>query len=104
MARLRGHARRKKTRLTDRTFDAVMDIGRDAAAVADAAAEGESAEGSLDAVELNIIELLRGDADVVAMPAAYNEATSVFTGASDFPTERYMLGLMVCPQCHSEMV
>lgn len=100
MARMRGHARRRKTRLTHQSLSAVMDIHRKAAPAVDAAREATS----LDAVELNILELLRSEPDIVAMPAAYNDAASIFEADGLFPTERYVLGLLVCAACRNEVV
>src|SRR5579875_1823181 len=99
MARARGNARKRKARLTNETFSAVMDISRRA----EPAAVEEVVETTIDVVELNILDLLRAEPEVVTMPAAYNEAASIYTGAASFATDRYMLGLVKCPECHNEM-
>lgn len=106
MSRLRGNARKKKSRLTNRTLSAVMEIGRrrenpEVASGADATPEQESA---LDTVELDILALLRTEPDTATVPAVYNDAGRAFTGAGAFPADRYVFGLMICPACHNEMV
>lgn len=94
MSRTRGHMRRKKSRLTGQTLSAVMELGqRD-----DAAVESD------DLVELDILELLKSPPDVVTVPAAYNDAGSIYTGASAFPAQQFVFGLTVCPECHNELV
>ena len=99
MSRARGHARKKKARLTSHTLSAVMDLDRSAAAEQPAAQPG-----ALESVERDILELLRAEPNTAAVPASYNDAGSVFTGAAAFPADRFVLGLILCPQCHNEMV
>jgi hypothetical protein len=99
MSRARGHARKKKARLTSHTLSAVMDLDRGAAAEQPAAQPG-----ALESVERDILELLRAEPNVAAVPASYNDAGSVFMGAADFRAEQFVLGLILCPQCHNEMV
>ena len=101
MARTRGHTRKKKARLTTENFSAVMEIGRrPARAEADPAPE----TAAVDVVEFDILELLRAEPDTVSVPTAYNDPSSVFAGATDFATDRYVLGLIVCPECRNEMM
>src|ERR671936_1943113 len=95
MSRARGHARKKKARLTNHTLSAVMDLDRSAAA---------AQPGALESVERDILELLRAEPNAAAVPASYNDAGSVFMGAAAFPANRFVLGLILCPQCHNEMV
>ncbi len=98
MARVRSHARRRKTRLTSQTLSAVMDVGP-------RAEETLSPETSaLDLAEINILELLTAEPDDVSVPSVYNDAASVFRGASDFPAERFVLGLSKCSECRNEMI
>ena len=99
MSRARGHARKKKARLTSHTLSAVMDLDRNAAAEQPAAQPG-----ALESVERDILELLRAEPNAAAVPAFYNDASSVFMGAAGFPAEQFVLGLIQCPQCHNEMV
>src|SRR2546430_11741547 len=99
MSRARGRAHKKKARLTNHTLSAVMEIDRRAAAE-DPAAQ----TAALESVELDILELLRAEPDAATVPASYNDAGSVFTGAADFPAAHFVFGLMVGPQCHNEMV
>jgi hypothetical protein len=99
MSRARGHARKKKARLTSHTLSVVMDLDRGAAAEQPAAQPG-----ALESVERDILELLRAEPNAAAVPASYNDAGSVFMGAADFPAEHFVLGLILCPQCHNEMV
>src|SRR5919202_2655647 len=95
MSRARGHARKKKARLTSHTLSAVMDLDRSAAA---------AQPGALESADRDILELLRAEPNAAAVPASYNDAGSVFLGAAAFPAERFVLGLIQCPQCHNEMV
>ena len=95
MSRARGHARKKKARLTSHTLSAVMDLDRSTVAAQPAA---------LESVERDILEWLRAEPNAAAVPASYNDAGSVFMGAAAFPAERFVLGLIYCPQCHNEMV
>jgi hypothetical protein len=99
MSRARGHARKKKARLTSHTLSAVMDLDRRAAAE-----EPAAQPAALEAVERDILELLRAEPNAAAVPASYNDAGSVFMGAADFPADQFVLGLILCPQCHNEMV
>ena len=99
MSRARGHARKKKARLTSHTLSAVMDLDRGAVAE-----EPAAQPGALESVELDILELLRAEPNAAAVPASYNDAGSVFMGAADFPADQFVLGLIQCPQCHNEMV
>jgi hypothetical protein len=99
MPRARGHARRKKARLTNRTFAAVMESGRRVAAE-----EPATQPAALESVELDILDMLRAEPGAVSIPASYNDAGSVFTGAAGFPADHFVFGLMVCPECHNEMV
>ena len=99
MSRARGRSRKKKERLTSHTLSAVMEIDRRAAP------QGPAAQpAALEAVELDILELLRAEPNAATVPASYNDAASVFMGAAGFPAEQFVFGLMVCPQCHNEMV
>ena len=95
MSRTRGHTRRKKSRLTGQTLSAVMELGQ-----RDSGAAVESA----DLVELDILELLKAPPDVVTVPAAYNDVGSIYMGASAFPAQQFVFGLMVCAECHNELV
>jgi hypothetical protein len=99
MSRARGHARKKKARLSNHTLSAVMDLDRSAAAE-----EPAAQPGALESVERDILELLRAEPNAAAVPASYNDAGSVFMGADGFPADRFVLGLLRCPQCHNEMV
>ena len=99
MSRARGRALKKKARLTNHTLSAVMEIDRRAASE-DPAAQS----AALESVELDILELLRAEPNAAAVPASYNDAGSVFLGAAAFPAEQFVLGLILCPQCHNEMV
>jgi hypothetical protein len=99
MSRARGHARKKKARLTSHTLSAVMELDRRSAAE-----EPAAQPGALESVELDILDLLRAEPNVAAVPASYNDAGSVFMGAADFPADQFVLGLILCPQCHNEMV
>jgi ribosomal protein S27E len=99
MSRARGHARKKKARLTSHTWSTVMELDR--RAVAEAPAAQPSA---LESVELDILDLLRAEPNAAAVPASYNDAGSVFMGADGFPADQFVLGLIRCPQCHNEMV
>jgi hypothetical protein len=100
MARARGHMRRRKARMSTQTLNTAMAIGH--VTVADKApADTESAEGF---VEFNILDLLRTEPDETAVPAAYNDPASVFTGAPAFPSDRYVFGLIRCSACHNEMI
>jgi len=100
MARARGNARKRKARLTNETFSAVMDISRRAEP---AAVEEVTETATVEVVEFNILDLLRAEPEVVSMPAAYNEGASIYTGAPGFATDRYVLGLVKCAECHNEM-
>lgn len=100
MSRLRGNARKKKARLTDHTLTAVMQVARRT----DVAEAPPAQDAALDSVELDILALLRAEPDTAAAPSVYNDTARVFTGASDFPADRFVFGLMSCPQCHNEMV
>lgn len=102
MARARGNARKRKTRLTNQTFSAVMDLSR--RAEPEAVDEVEGAEPVTDSLEFNILDLLRAEPEVVSVPAAYNEPASIFTPAGGFATDRYVLGLMQCSECRNEMM
>src|SRR5256885_10302934 len=100
MSRARGRAHnKKKARLTNHTLSAVMEIDHRAAAE-DPAAQ----PAALESVELDILELLRAEPDAATVPASYNDAGSVFMGAAGFPADRFVFGLILCPQCHNEMV
>src|SRR5437764_9831146 len=99
MSRARGHSRKKKARLTSHTLSAVMEIDRRAAAQ-----EPAAQPAALESVELDILELLRAEPDAATVPASYNDAASVFMGAAGFPAGQFVFGLMLCPQCHNEMV
>jgi hypothetical protein len=99
MSRARGHARKKKARLTSHTLSAVMELDR-GAAVEEPAAQ----PGALESVERNILDLLRAEPNASAVPASYNDAGSVFMGAAHFPADQFVLGLTLCPQCHNAMV
>lgn len=103
MTRLRGNARKRKARLTNQTLSAVMEVGGRRAEVAEEQPAAEK-DAALDTVELDILALLRSEPDTIAMPAVYNDSTRVYTGSADFQTERFIFGLMLCPQCHNEMV
>lgn len=114
MARTRGHTRKRKTRLTNQTFSAVMDLGRraDPAAVEAAVETVETVETvdaaaeptPVESVEFNILDLLRAEPETVSIPAAYNEPGSIFRDANGFATDSYLLGLVLCPECHNEMM
>jgi ribosomal protein S27E len=99
MSRPRGHARKKKARLSNGTLSAVMDIGRHGAAE-----EPAAQPAALQSVELDILALLRAEPGAAAVPASYNEAASIFVGAAGFPADRFVFGLVLCPQCHNEMI
>ena len=96
MSRMRGHARRRRPRQTDQAPSTL---------VADEATgeQGELGTGS-DSL-LDILEFLRrAQPDPVAVPASYNDPASIFTSAAAFPTERYVLGLIACPECQNEIL
>ena len=100
MSRARGRAHnKKKARLTNHTLSAVMEIDHRSAAE-DPAAQ----PAALESVELDILELLRAEPDAATVPASYNDAGSVFMGAAGFPADQFVFGLILCPQCHNEMV
>src|SRR2546423_10358938 len=99
MSRARGHARKKKARLSSHTLSAVMDLDR-GAAVEEPAAQ----PGALESVERNILDLLRAEPNASAVPASYNDAGSVFMGAAPFPAGQLVLGRTPCPQCHNPVV
>src|SRR5438132_9076637 len=94
-----SRARKKKARLTNHTLSAVMELDRRAAAE-----EPAAQPATLESVELDILALLRAEPDAATVPASYNEAASVFMGASGFPADQFVFGLILCPQCHNEMV
>jgi len=113
VARARGNARKKKTRLTEQSLSDVMEVARPRAVVVDAPARGStSADGGAvsgeglsppsDPVISSILELLRSEPDVATMPAVYNDPSRAFTEAPHYPARRYVFGLVVCPECHNE--
>ena len=99
MSRARGRAHKKKARLTNHTLSAVMEMDRRTTAE-----EPAAQPAALESVERDILELLRAEPNASAVPASYNDAGSVFLGAAAFPAEQFVLGLILCPQCHNEMV
>jgi len=99
MSRARGRAHKKKARLTNHTLSAVREIDHRSAAE-DPAAQ----PAALESVELDILELLRAEPNAATVPASYNDAGSVFMGAAGFPADQFVFGLILCPQCHNEMV
>lgn len=103
MTRLRGNARKRKARLTNQTLSAVMEVGGRRSEAAQEQPEVEK-DAALETVELDILALLRSEPDTTTVPAVYNDTTRVYTGSADFQTDRFIFGLMLCPQCHSEMV
>lgn len=100
MARARSHVRRKKVRLTSQSLSAVISQERSA----DAAGAGDDVDPTHNFVEFNILDLLRDEPASVVIPAAYNDASSVFTGAENFAASGFVFGLMVCPACRNEMI
>lgn len=92
--------RRKKTRLSSQTLSTVISMGRPP----DIAEPPEGSASGVDLIEFNILDLLRSEPEESVVPAAYNEAGSMFTGAADFPSERFVFGLMICPACRNEMI
>lgn len=111
MVRARGNARKKKTRLTDESLSAVMEVAGPRVAVAgmagvaapdDALSGAPTSTSTSDSVVSSILELLRSEPDIAVMPAAYNDPSRVFTGAADYPAGRYLFGLAVCPECRHE--
>lgn len=101
MPRARGNARKKKARLTERTLSAVMEVARPRKA------PEEEAAASLESTEpviATILELLRAEPEMPSMPAIYNEASRAYRNAAGFPSERYVIGLAVCPACHNENI
>ena len=117
MARARGNAQKKKTRLTEQSLSAVMEVapqrGPRRGAVAGGAApdsadrathEPAPTTSAFDSVISSIVELLRTEPDVDSMPAAYNDPERVLTAAQHYPARRYVLGLVVCPECRNENI
>ncbi len=113
MSRARGNARKKKTRLTEQSLSAVMEVARPRTVVEGVASDGGGfvaadadttalLSDAADPVVSSILELLRAEPDVATMPAAYNDPARVFTGAPDYPARRYIFGLVICPECHNE--
>ncbi len=102
MARPRGNARKKKTRLTDASFSAVMEVGGPRAEPVDR--PPDEASSTSESVISSILELLRTEPDAVVMPAVYNDASRVLTAVPGYPAERFVFGLIVCPECHSENI
>ncbi len=113
MVRARGNARKKKTRLTEESLSAVMEVARPRVAATETAqgvTEEATRDGSVsevsssasDSVVSSILELLRAEPDVAVMPAAYNDPSRAFSGAADYPAQRYLFGLAVCPECRHE--
>lgn len=96
MSRMRGHARRRRPRQPDQSPSTLVDDG----SLAEQVELSDSSESLLD-----ILDFLRHtQPDPVAVPASYNDPASIFTGAATFPTERYVLGLVACPQCQNEIL
>ncbi|MCA1598824.1 MAG: hypothetical protein LC769_07335 [Chloroflexi bacterium] len=117
MARARGNAQKKKTRLTEQSLSAVMDVaprreprrgataGGAAPDSADRAThESLSTTSTFDSVISSIVELLRTEPDVASMPPAYNDPDRVLTEAPHYPARRYVFGLVVCPECRNENI
>ncbi len=110
-----GNARKKKTRLTEQSLSAVMEVaprsgpGRGVGAnggAPDSAdrATHESLSPTSDSVISSILELLRTEPDVASMPAAYNDPDLVLTEAPHYPARRYIFGLVVCLECRNENI
>ncbi len=99
MARPRGNARKKKTRLTDASFSAVMEVGGPRAEPVERPPDETS-----ESVISSILELLRAEPDAVVMPVVYNDASRVLTAAPGYPAERFVFGLTVCSECRSENI
>ena len=117
MARGRGNAQKKKTRLTEQSLSAVMEIaprrGSGRGAITGGAAsdsvdratrEPVSTTSTFDSVISSIVELLRTDPDVAGMPPAYNDPDRVLTDAPHYPARRYVFGLVVCSECRNENI
>lgn len=66
--------------------------------------EAEADAGASDAVVSSILDLLRTEPDTSTMPAVYNDPGRAYTGAAGYPAQRYVFGLVVCPQCHNENI
>jgi hypothetical protein len=93
---MRGHARRRKPRQPDQSPSTLVDD--------DAMADQAELQVTGDSL-LDILDFLRhAEPDPVAVPASYNDPTSIFTSAAAFPTERYVLGLVACPECQNEIL
>ena len=103
MPRPRGNARKKKARLTDSTLSTVMEVARPVSPPAEHTAIATVSEAH-DPVAPSILDLLRTEPTAATMPAAYNDAGRVFTGASWFPAEHFVLGVVVCEECGNEMI
>lgn len=98
----RGNARKKKARLTERTLSAVMEVARPRKAPEEEAVA--SSPESAEPVIATILELLRAEPETPSMPAIYNDASRAFRNGAGFPSERYVIGLAICPECHNENI
>jgi len=103
--RPRGNARKRKARLTDQTFTAVVAGDRPEAVVAPL----EGSEGSLLRVEEtsgidDLLELLRAVPDAPALPASYNDPQQTLRDTAAFSASRYVIGLLQCSECHNEII
>jgi len=103
--RPRGNARKRKARLTDQTFTAVVAGERPEAAVA----APDGVEGAAPHVEEtsgidDLLELLRTVPDAPTLPASYNDPNHILRDAKGFPASRYVIGLLQCSECHNEII
>ena len=104
MGRPHGNARKRKARLTESTFSADVTGDSPAPVDADSASGYVVAPAEPDAVISSILDLLRIEQDTPVLPAAYNDSRHIFHGAPRFPTDRYIVGLLQCSECHNEMI
>ncbi len=113
-----GNARKRKTRLTEQSLSAVMEVAPQRGAGRSVVGDGSvpatadratreplpSTSDTSDSVISSILELLRTEPDVASMPATYNDPDRVLTEAPHYPARRYVFGLVVCPECRNENI
>lgn len=103
MPRPRGNARKRKARLTDQTFTAVVAGERPEASAPDGVDGVSYYVEETSGIE-DLLELLRMVPDAPTVPASYNDPTQTLRDIAGFPASLYVIGLLQCTECHNEII
>jgi len=92
-----GNARKRKTRLTEQSLSAVMEVAPQRGAGRSVVGDG-SVPATADRATREPLP------STSSMPATYNDPDRVLTEAPHYPARRYVFGLVVCPECRNENI